>query len=128
MILARVICLLPGLMLLPSGIGWMISPAETSSSFGFVFDDLSLAAQNALIRDLTAFFLIVPILCLLSSITANHRWIFAAILFGLVVLAHIVAATIHETGFIMEMFLPEIVILILSIAGTYLMAKQQNKT
>ena len=29
MILARVICLLPGLMLLPSGIGWMISPAET---------------------------------------------------------------------------------------------------
>lgn len=129
MILARIICLLPGLMLLPSGIGWMFSPAETSSSFGFIFDDLSLAAQNALIRDLTAFFLIIPILCLLSSITANHRWIFAvAILFGLVVLAHIVAATIHETGFIMEMFLPEIVILILSIAGTYLMAKQQNKT
>ena len=88
-----------------------------------------MAAQNALIRDLTAFFLIVPILCLLSAITANHRWIFAvAILFGLVVLAHIVAATIHKTGFIMEMFLPEIVILILSIAGTYLMAKQQNKT
>ena len=46
MILARVICLLPGLMLLPSGIGWMISPAETSSSFGFLFDDLSLAAQK----------------------------------------------------------------------------------
>ena len=127
MILARVICLL--INAFTEGIGWMISPAETSSSFGFIFDDLSLAAQNALIRDLTAFFLIVPILCLLSSITANHRWIFAvAILFGLVVLAHIVAATIHETGFIMEMFLPEIVILILSIAGTYLMAKQQNKT
>ena len=43
-----------------------------------------------------------------------------------IVLAHIIAATIHGTGFIMEMFLPEIVILILSIAGTYLTAKQQN--
>ena len=127
MILARIICLLPGLMLLPSGIGWMINPAETSISFGFVFDDLSLAAQNALIRDLTAFFLVVPILCLMSAITVNYLWIFAvAILFALVVLAHIIAATIHGTGFIMEMFLPEIVILILSIAGTYLIAKQQN--
>ena len=56
MILARIICLLPGLMLLPSGIGWMINPAETSISFGFIFEDLSSAAQNALIRDLTAFF------------------------------------------------------------------------
>ena len=127
MILARIICLLPGLMLLPSGIGWMINPAETSVSFGFIFDDLSLAAQNALIRDLTAFFLVVPILCLMSAITVNYRWIFAvAILFALVVLAHIIAATIHGTGFIMEMFLPEIVILVLSIAGTYLIAKQQN--
>ena len=127
MILARIICLLPGLMLLPSGIGWMINPAETSVSFGFIFDDLSLAAQNALIRDLTAFFLVVPILCLMSAITVNYRWIFAvAILFALVVLAHIIAATIHGTGFIMEMFLPEIVILILSIAGTYLIAKQEN--
>ena len=52
MILARIICLLPGLMLLPSGIGWMINPAETSVSFGFIFDDLSLAAQNALILSL----------------------------------------------------------------------------
>ena len=50
MILARIICLLPGLMLLPSGIGWMINPAETSISFGFIFEDLSSAAQNALIR------------------------------------------------------------------------------
>ena len=127
MILARIICLLPGLMLLPSGIGWMINPAETSTSFGFIFEDLGSAAQNALIRDLTAFFLVVPILCLLSAITVNYRWIFAvAILFALVVLAHIIAAIIHGTGFIMEMFLPEIVILILSIAGTYLIAKQQN--
>ncbi len=127
MILARIICLLPGLMLLPSGIGWMINPAETSISFGFVFDDLSLAAQNALIRDLTAFFLVVPILCFMSAITVNYLWIFVvAILFALVVLAHIIAATIHGTGFIMVMFLPEIVILILSIAGTYLIAKQQN--
>jgi len=127
MILARIICLLPGLMLLPSGIGWMINPEETSNSFGFIFEDLSLAAQNALIRDLTAFFLLVPILCLMSAITVNYRWILAvAILFALVVLAHIIAATIHGTGFIMEMFLPEIVILILSIAGTYLIAKQQN--
>ena len=54
-------------------------------------------------------------------------WIFSvAILFALVVLAHIIAATIHGTGFIMEMFLPEIVIFILAIAGTYLIAKQQN--
>jgi len=127
MILARIICVLPGLMLLPSGIGWLVNPAETSSSFGFLFNDLSLAAQNALIRDLTAFFLVVPILCLVSAVTLNYRWIFAVvILFSLVVFAHIIAATAHGTGFIMEMFLPEIVILVLSIAGTYLLAKQQN--
>ena len=77
MIIARIVCLLPGLMLLPSGIGWLLNPAETSVGFGFIFNDLSLAAQNALIRDLTAFFLIVPILCLMSVITLNYLWVFS---------------------------------------------------
>ena len=127
MILARIVCLLPGLMLLPSGIGWLLNPAETSIGFGFIFNDLSLAAQNALIRDLTAFFLLVPILCLISAITLNYVWVFCvSILFFIVVLAHIVAATIHGTGFIMQMFLPEVAILILSLVGAYLIAKQKN--
>lgn len=127
MILARIVCLLPGLMLLPSGIGWLLNPAETSIGFGFIFNDLSLAAQNALIRDLTAFFLLVPILCLISAITLNYVWVFAvSILFFIVVIAHIVAATIHGTGFIMQMFLPEVVILILSLVGAYLIAKQKS--
>jgi hypothetical protein len=127
MILARIVCLLPGLMLLPSGIGWLLNPAETSIGFGFIFNDLSLAAQNALIRDLTAFFLLVPILCLISAITLNYVWVFAvSILFFIVVLAHIVAATIHGTGFIMQMFLPEVAILILSLVGAYLIAKQKS--
>jgi hypothetical protein len=127
MILARIVCLLPGLMLLPSGIGWLLNPAETSIGFGFIFNDLSLAAQNALIRDLTAFFLLVPILCLISAITLNYVWVFCvSILFFIVVLAHIVAATIHGTGFIMQMFLPEVAILILSLVGAYLIAKQKS--
>tara|TARA_X000000368_G_scaffold391108_1_gene354850 strand:+ start:168 stop:551 length:384 start_codon:yes stop_codon:yes gene_type:complete len=127
MILARIVCLLPGLMLLPSGIGWLLNPAETSIGFGFIFNDLSLAAQNALIRDLTAFFLLVPILCLISAITLNYVWVFAvSILFLIVVIAHIIAATIHGTGFIMQMFLPEVAILILSLVGAYLIAKQKS--
>ena len=127
MILARIVCLLPGLMLLPRGMGWLLNPAETSIGFGFIFNDLSLAAQNALIRDLTAFFLLVPILCLMSAITLNYVWVFAvSILFFIVVIAHIVAATIHGTGFIMQMFLPEVAILILSLVGAYLMAKQKS--
>ena len=127
MILTRIVCLLPGLMLLPSGIGWLLNPAETSIGFGFIFNDLSLAAQNALIRDLTAFFLLVPILCLISAITLNYVWVFCvSILFFIVVLAHIVAATIHGTGFIMQMFLPEVAILILSLVGAYLIAKQKS--
>ncbi len=127
MILARIVCLLPGLMLLPSGIGWLLNPAETSVGFGFIFNDLSLAAQNALIRDLTAFFLLVPILCLISAITLNYIWVFSvSILFFIVVIAHIVAATIHGTGFIMQMFLPEVAILILSLVGAYLIAKQKS--
>ena len=127
MILARIVCLLPGLMLLPSGIGWLLNPAETSIGFGFIFNDLSLAAQNALIRDLTAFFLLVPILCLISAITLNYVWVFSvSILFFIVVIAHIVAATIHGTGFIMQMFLPEVAILILSLVGAYLIGKQKS--
>ena len=127
MIIARIVCLLPGLMLLPSGIGWLLNPAETSVGFGFIFNDLSLAAQNALIRDLTAFFLLVPILCLISAITLNYIWVFSvSILFFIVVIAHIVAATIHGTGFIMQMFLPEVAILILSLVGAYLIAKQKS--
>jgi len=76
-LLARIISIIPVILLFPRGIGWILSPAETATDFGFIFNELNNHAQNTLIRDFTAFFLGISIMCIIGALRMKYIWLAA---------------------------------------------------
>jgi len=126
MLLARIISILPAILLLPRGVGWVLNPAENALDFGFIFNELSNHAQNTLIRDFSAFFIGISIMCIIGALRMKYIWLAApALIFLIVVIAHIIAATIYSTGF-MDVLFGEILLFLLCSLGSYLIYKQEN--
>ena len=126
MLLARIISILPAIFLLPTGIGWLLNPVETSADFGFVFNELSKHGQNTLIRDFTGFFLGISSMCIIGAIRMKHLWLAApALIFLFVLIGHSTAAIIHDTGFT-DVYFPEVFLFVLFSLGAYLIYRQEN--
>ena len=73
---------------------------NAAASFGFVLNDLSNAAQNALLRDFTSFFLAIFLFTIMGVITLNPAWFFAAgIIFIGAAIFNLIAIYVHGTGY-----------------------------
>ena len=126
MLLARVISIIPVILLLPKGVGWVFNPSETSADFGFIFYELSNHAQNTLVRDFAAFFIGISIMCIIGALRMKYIWLAApALIFFIVIIAHSFAAVIHGTGFI-DIFFVEVLLFLTCSLGAYLIYRQEN--
>ena len=96
----RYLSILYAYFLLGLVLDWVFNPSGAASGFGFVLSELSNAAQNALIRDFTAFFLGTFIFIILGAITLNTTWFYSvAIIYFLAALFNLAAIYIHDTGY-----------------------------
>lgn len=79
---------------------WVFTPISASADFGFVFNELSSEAQNALLRDFTSFFVATFLFSILGAITLNPAWFFSAgiVYFGAGIF-NLIAIYAHGTGF-----------------------------
>ena len=79
---------------------WIFTPISASADFGFVFNELSSEAQNALLRDFTSFFVATFLFSILGAITLNPAWFFSAgiVYFGAGIF-NLIAIYAHGTGF-----------------------------
>jgi len=79
---------------------WIFTPISASADFGFVFNELSSDAQNALFRDFTSFFVATFLFSILGAITLNPAWFFSAgiVYFGAGIF-NLIAIYAHGTGF-----------------------------
>ena len=79
---------------------WIFTPISASADFGFVFNELSSDAQNALLRDFTSFFVATFLFSILGAITLNPAWFFSAgiVYFGAGIF-NLIAIYAHGTGF-----------------------------
>ena len=59
-------------------LNWIFTPASAAADFGFVLDELSDSAQNALLRDFTSFFVATFVFSIFGAITLNPVWFFSA--------------------------------------------------
>ena len=59
-------------------LNWIFTPASAAADFGFVLDELSDSAQNALLRDFTSFFVATFVFSIFGAITLNPAWFFSA--------------------------------------------------
>ena len=74
----RFLGILYGYLLFGSVLAWIFTPISAAADFGFVLNELSNEAQNALLRDFTSFFLATFLFTILGVITLNPVWFFSA--------------------------------------------------
>ena len=81
-------------------LNWVFTPIIAAADFGFVFNELTSDAQNALLRDFTSFFVATFLFSIFGVITLNPVWFFSAglIYFGAGIF-NLIAIYAHGTGF-----------------------------
>ncbi len=96
----RFLGILYAYLLLGLVLEWIFTPIEASANFGFIFNDLSSNAQNALLRDFTSFFVASFLFSIFGVITLNHIWFFSV---GIIYIGagifNLIAIYVHGTGF-----------------------------
>ena len=81
-------------------LSWVFTPNAAAADFGFILNDLSDRAQNALLRDFTSFFVATFIFSILGVITLNPTWFFSAgIVYYGAALFNLVAIYAHGTAY-----------------------------
>jgi hypothetical protein len=96
----RFLGILYAYLLLGSVLAWVFTPTSAAADFGFVLNDLSNGAKNALIRDFTSFFIATFLFAILGVITLNPAWFFSAgIIYIGAAIFNLIAIYVHETGY-----------------------------
>ena len=91
-------------------LNWIFTPASAAADFGFVLDELSDSAQNALLRDFTSFFVATFVFSIFGAITLNPAWFFSAgIVYYGAALFNLMAVYVHGTAY-NQIYIGEIVL------------------
>ena len=81
-------------------LSWIFTPSAAAANFGFILNDLSDSAQNALLRDFTSFFVATFIFSILGVVTLNPAWFFSAgIVYYGAALFNLIAIYVHGTSY-----------------------------
>ena len=91
-------------------LNWVFTPASAAANFGFVLNELSDSAQNALLRDFTSFFVATFVFSIFGAITLNPAWFFSAgIVYYGAALFNLMAIYVHGTAY-NQIYIGEIVL------------------
>ena len=91
-------------------LNWIFTPASAAADFGFVLDELSDSAQNALLRDFTSFFVATFVFSIFGAITLNPAWFFSAgIVYYGAALFNLMAIYVYGTAY-NQIYIGEIVL------------------
>ena len=108
--IVRSLGILYAYLLLGLVLEWVFTPINASADFGFVLNDLSSAAQNALLRDFTSFFVATFIFAILGVVTLNHTWFLSAgVLYFGAGIFNLIAIYVHSTEF-NQIFISEFIL------------------
>jgi hypothetical protein len=105
----RGITLLPGLLFLMVGIGWLIDPASAAKDLGMdLMTGMGLSSQMG---DVGGFFMGGALMCIIGVITLNKTWLHGAALLAISAAVYRVVATLaHGADFAAASIVIEVVI------------------
>lgn len=108
-------------------LNWIFTPVSAASDFGFVFNELNSSAQNALLRDFTAFFVATFLFSILGVITLNSAWFFSV---GIVYISagvfNLIAIYSYDTDY-NQIFIGEFLLGLLPLALGIINSYQKKK-
>ncbi len=121
----RVVTVLPGILFVVIGVGWIIDPASAAAGVGMPL--LEGVGRSTQIGDLGAFFLTMGLLILVGVTTLKRVWFYPPMmLLGLAATFRIVAWLVHGAALAGSMIAVEVIVTTLLFVSTIRLCEKRG--
>ena len=121
----RLVTLLPGILFVSMGVGWVIDPASAAASVGMPL--VEGVGRSTQIGDLGAFFLTMGLLILVGVTTLKRIWFYPPMmLLGLAATFRIIAWLVHDAALSGSMIAVEIIVTTLLYVSTIRLCEKSS--
>lgn len=121
----RVVTVLPGILFVVIGVGWIIDPASAAAGVGMPL--LEGVARSTQIGDLGAFFLTMGLLILVGVTTLKRVWFYPPMmLLGLAATLRIIAWLVHGAALAGSMIAVEVIVTTLLFVSTIRLCEKRG--
>jgi len=121
----RVVTVLPGILFVVIGVGWIIDPASAAAGVGMPL--LEGVGRSTQIGDLGSFFLAMGLLILVGVTTLDRAWFYPPMmLLGLAAIFRIVAWLVHGAALAGSMIAVEIIVTALLYVSTIRLCEKRS--
>ena len=121
----RVVTVLPGILFVLIGVGWIIDPASAAAGVGMPM--LEGVGRSTQIGDLGAFFLTMGLLILIGVTTLKRVWFYPPMmLLGLAATFRIIAWLVHGAALAGSMIAVEIIVTALLYVSTIRLCEKRS--
>jgi hypothetical protein len=121
----RVVTVLPGILFVVIGVGWIIDPASDAAGVGMPL--LEGVARSTQIGDLGAFFLTMGLLILVGVTTLKRVWFYPPMmLLGLAATFRIIAWLVHGAALAGSMIAVEVIVTTLLFVSTIRLCEKRG--
>ena len=121
----RIVTVLPGILFLVTGVGWIIDPASAAARFGMPL--LEGVGRSTQIGDMGAFFVTMGLLILVGVTTLKRVWFYPPMmLLGLAASFRIIAWLVHGAALAPSMISLEIVVTALLYVSTIRLCEKRS--
>ena len=121
----RVVTVLPGILFVVIGVGWIIDPASAAAGVGMPL--LEGVGRSTQIGDLGSFFLTMGLLILVGVTTLERVWFYPPMmLLGLAAIFRIVAWLVHGAALAGSMIAVEIIVTALLYVSTIRLCEKRS--
>ena len=121
----RVVTVLPGILFVVIGVGWIIDPASAAAGVGMPL--LEGVGRSTQIGDLGSFFLTMGLLILVGVTTLERAWFYPPMmLLGLAAIFRIVAWLVHGAALAGSMIAVEIIVTALLYVSTIRLCEKRS--
>ena len=121
----RVVTVLPGILFVVTGVGWIVDPASAAARLGMPL--LEGVGRSTQIGDMGAFFVTMGLLILVGVTTLKRVWFYPPMmLLGLAVSFRIIAWLVHGAALAGSMIAVEIVITVLLYVTTVRLCEKRS--
>ena len=121
----RVVTVLPGILFVVIGVGWIIDPASAAAGVGMPL--LEGVGRSTQIGDLGSFFLTMGLLILVGVTTLERVWFYPPMmLLGLAAIFRIVAWLVHGAALAGSMIAVEIIVTALLYVATIRLCEKRS--
>jgi len=121
----RVVTVLPGILFVVIGVGWVVDPASAATGVGMPL--LEGIGRSTQIGDLGSFFLTMGLLILVGVTTLERVWFYPPMmLLGLAAIFRIVAWLVHGAALAGSMIAVEIIVTALLYVSTIRLCEKRS--